>query len=115
MNLICFLFIEPPKERPRLHLQPRTKPVENDVKPQDDGAGTGQEKPKAVSIFGSAKPVDTAQREREIEEKLLKQKTELSQPKKSNLESRYGSSQGYDEPRERERKYSHDNKENRNV
>merc|ERR1712156_1366170 len=32
-------------------------------------------KPSAASIFGSAKPVDTTQREKEIEEKLSKMST----------------------------------------
>merc|ERR1712048_1458349 len=32
-------------------------------------------KPSAASIFGSAKPVDTTQREREVEEKLSKLST----------------------------------------
>jgi len=53
-----------PKERPRLKLQPRTKPIEEAGKMTDSGAG--------ASIFGGAKPVDTAAREREIEERLKK-------------------------------------------
>ncbi|KAL4229145.1 Eukaryotic translation initiation factor 4B [Mactra antiquata] len=95
---------EPAKERPRLQLQPRSKPIETET--------SGGDKPKkAASIFGSAKPVDTAQREREIEEKLLKQKEPT--PVKSSLEARgYGGSRGYEEPKER--KYE-GNKENRNV
>jgi len=54
------------KERPRLHLQPRTKPVEDKKDEQVSGS----------SIFGGAKPVDTAAKEREIEEKLAQQKLE---------------------------------------
>ncbi|KAG5878269.1 hypothetical protein JTB14_025857 [Gonioctena quinquepunctata] len=54
-----------PRERPKLKLVPRTKPVEN------ESAKTGETVPSA-SIFGNAKPVDTSQREREIEEKLAK-------------------------------------------
>ncbi|KAH9514369.1 hypothetical protein Btru_028962 [Bulinus truncatus] len=51
-----------PKERPVLNLKPRTKPVENK-----------ENQPSArSSIFGSAKPVDTYAREKEIEEKLKK-------------------------------------------
>ena len=66
-------FTETPKERPRLQLQPRSKPVENTP------SSEGEEKPRPApapssSIFGSAKPVDTAQREREIEERLMQQK-----------------------------------------
>ncbi|ELT99249.1 hypothetical protein CAPTEDRAFT_221548 [Capitella teleta] len=54
----------PPKERPRLNLQPRSKPKEADVK-----SGESQ----TSSIFGGAKPVNTAAREREIEERLARQ------------------------------------------
>ncbi|WAR05239.1 IF4B-like protein [Mya arenaria] len=55
----------------------------------------------SASIFGSAKPVDTAQREREIEERMMRQKQEPAE-KKSSLESRgYGSSRGYEDTRER--------------
>jgi len=49
--------VEVPKERPKLNLQPRTKPIES------------PEVIAASSIFGGAKPVDTAARERAIEEK----------------------------------------------
>ncbi len=49
------------KERPKLQLQPRTLPVEE----------VGAPIPAASSsIFGAAKPVNTAAREREIEERL---------------------------------------------
>ena len=55
-------------ERPRLQLQPRTKPLE-------DTSG-GRERREGVkasgSIFGEAKPVDTAARDREIEERVSK-------------------------------------------
>jgi translation initiation factor 4B len=58
---------ELPKERPKLNLQPRTKPIE-----------TQEVNEKAqATIFGGAKPVDTAARERAIEEKL---KSEVSKP-----------------------------------
>lgn len=49
----------PMTERPKLQLQPRTLPVEEVAATQTSS-----------SIFGSAKPVNTAAREREIEEKL---------------------------------------------
>lgn len=48
---------EPPKERKRLQLQPRSKPVE-------------VETVASTAIFGGAKPVDTAKKEQEIEAKL---------------------------------------------
>lgn len=50
----------PMTERPKLQLQPRTLPVEEKTAPKASGS----------SIFGSAKPVNTAAREREIEERL---------------------------------------------
>ena len=53
-----------PRSRPRLILQPRSKP-EEPAAPQ-------------ASIFGGAKPVDTAAREKEIEERLEKEKGEVS-------------------------------------
>jgi len=55
-------------ERPKLQLQPRTLPV----------AEVGSSVPSS-SIFGSAKPVNTAAREREIEEKLVKDKRDDNQ------------------------------------
>ena len=56
-----------PPERPRLHLQPRTKPLGDTSSGREGGGGKA-----SSSIFGQAKPVDTAAREREIEERLLK-------------------------------------------
>lgn len=60
-----------PKERPRLKLQPRSKPIE------DAGQVTGSG--AAASIFGGAKPVDTAAREREIEERLKTKKSHATE------------------------------------
>jgi len=57
---------EAPKERPRLNLAPRSKPVEG-----EDEKGSGQS-----SIFGGAKPVDTLKKEKEIEERLKREKEE---------------------------------------
>jgi translation initiation factor 4B len=51
-----------PRQRPKLMLTPRTKPVENE--PEKVASST--------SIFGNAKPVDTSARERQIEERLAK-------------------------------------------
>lgn len=50
------------------YLEPLLK-KEDDKPPQE-------EKPSAASIFGQAKPVDTAAREREIEQRLEKEKGE---------------------------------------
>ena len=58
----------PPPERPRLQLQPRTKPLED----KSGGRERGEGGRASSSIFGQAKPVDTAAREREIEERLLR-------------------------------------------
>jgi len=56
---------EAPKERPKLSLAPRSKPKEE----AEGGAAQS-------SIFGGAKPVDTVKKEKEIEEKLQKEKEE---------------------------------------
>ncbi|OXU29418.1 hypothetical protein TSAR_009296 [Trichomalopsis sarcophagae] len=72
-----------PRTRPKLALQPRTKPVEAApvIKDNAEDAADEDEKEKrppapapvpAANIFGAAKPVDTAAREREIEERLAK-------------------------------------------
>jgi len=56
---------EAPKERPKLSLAPRSKAKE------DEEGGAAQS-----SIFGGAKPVDTVKKEKEMEEKLLREKEE---------------------------------------
>ncbi|KAL1375339.1 hypothetical protein pipiens_017550 [Culex pipiens pipiens] len=86
--------MEPPMERPKLVLQPRTLPLpekpkpesepegsERDVSPdpksQEDKENEEQAEPRpkptpvpAAKLFGDAKPVDTAAKLREIEERL---------------------------------------------
>ena len=57
-----------PPERPRLQLQPRSKPLGDTSSGRERGGGGRA----SSSIFGQAKPVDTAAREREIEERLLR-------------------------------------------
>ena len=57
-----------PPERPRLQLQPRTKPLGD----TSGGRERGEGGKASSSIFGQAKPVDTAAKEREIEERLLR-------------------------------------------
>uniref|UniRef100_H2Y944 RRM domain-containing protein n=3 Tax=Ciona savignyi TaxID=51511 RepID=H2Y944_CIOSA len=57
---------EPTRERPKLNLKPREKPL-------DTAAATT----RSSSIFGAAKPVDTAARERMVEEKLLSHEKEI--------------------------------------
>ncbi|XP_050406365.1 eukaryotic translation initiation factor 4B isoform X1 [Patella vulgata] len=61
---------EAPKERKRLQLAPRSKPVENDSAPPANDASATPTPSKTSSIFGNAKPVDTAAKEREIFERL---------------------------------------------
>ena len=92
IHLLTFLFnyLAEPRQRPKLNLQPRTKPVEPLVVAEDSAAkdSTTESKPTAntestqrapaatsvpaANIFGAAKPVDTTAREREIEERLAK-------------------------------------------
>lgn len=59
--------IAEPRQRPKLNLAPRTKPIE---------ASKPEPAVPSASIFGNAKPVDTAERERQIEEKLRKEQEE---------------------------------------
>ena len=60
-----------PRERPRLQLQPRSKPL--------DDASDAESSVKSNAIFGGAKPVDTASKELEVEERLKKEEEEESQ------------------------------------
>ena len=62
-NLKRILYsVEPPKERPKLNLTKRSERPEN--------VGESDVATKTSSIFGGAKPVDTAKKEAEIEQKL---------------------------------------------
>ena len=56
-------------ERPRLKLQPRTIP-------KDDEKSSDMSSPVQSAIFGGAKPVDTATREKEIAARLEKENSE---------------------------------------
>nr|KAG5707115.1 hypothetical protein BaRGS_011826 [Batillaria attramentaria] len=82
-----------PRERPKLQLQPRTKPVEPAPAPPDA---------RPASIFGSAKPVDTTKVERYIEKKMEEMDVTLhyssEQSHEDNKENRTG---GRDVPRPR--------------
>lgn len=95
-----------PRARPKLNLAPRTRPVENPLPPPEEVREERpvEEKPAPApapsvpraSIFGSAKPVDTTAREREIEDRLARERdraprreeldrnTENSRSKESN-------------------------------
>lgn len=94
IQLLIFLFdydnSAESRQRPKLQLQPRTKPVETVAVAEDSAAKDGTTESKstansestqrapaatpvpAANIFGAAKPVDTTAREREIEERLAK-------------------------------------------
>lgn len=63
------------RTRPKLVLAPRTKPLET-TQPEGEpvsSTGSAPSTVPAASIFGSAKPVDTSARERQIEERLAKE------------------------------------------
>lgn len=72
---------EPAKERPKLSLQPRTVPVDESAAAPaasavKSDASDASAAPSSASIFGGAKPVDTAARERAIEERLKRSEKE---------------------------------------
>ncbi|RZB84918.1 RRM 1 and/or eIF-4B domain containing protein [Asbolus verrucosus] len=78
-----------PRQRPKLVLTPRTRPVESE--PEKVASST--------AIFGNAKPVDTSARERQIEERLLAKdndpppRREPSRERKENLYEKENSAQ----------------------
>ncbi|XP_060109118.1 eukaryotic translation initiation factor 4B isoform X3 [Heteronotia binoei] len=59
-------------QRPKLNLKPRSTP-----KDEDTSVAPATQSSRAASIFGGAKPVDTAAREREVEERLQKEQEKL--------------------------------------
>ncbi|XP_061113090.1 eukaryotic translation initiation factor 4Ba isoform X2 [Conger conger] len=61
-----------PVQRPKLNLKPRSVPKED-----EQGAPPSSQTGRAASIFGGAKPVDTAAKEREVEERLKKEQEKL--------------------------------------
>lgn len=81
---------EAPKERPKLSLKPRSVPLE------EGASNDGAEEPNApapapassANIFGLAKPVDTAARERAIEERLKERERERAEPSRGREMSR---------------------------
>uniref|UniRef100_H0VWK8 Eukaryotic translation initiation factor 4B n=1 Tax=Cavia porcellus TaxID=10141 RepID=H0VWK8_CAVPO len=60
-----------PPQRPKLNLKPRSTPKE------DDSSASTSQSSRAASIFGGAKPVDRAAREREVKERLQKEQEQL--------------------------------------
>ncbi|KAK2589267.1 hypothetical protein KPH14_007824 [Odynerus spinipes] len=79
-----------PRTRPKLQLQPRTKPVEaTSVKEEKPESVAPASTPvPATNIFGAAKPVDTTAREREIEERLAKSYAESRSKEEGEIEKR---------------------------
>lgn len=61
-----------PTQRPKLNLKPRSVP-----KDSESGGPSSAQSDRAASIFGGAKPVDTAAKEREVEERLKKEQERL--------------------------------------
>ena len=82
--MLSDLILSLPLERPRLQLQPRTKPLEDTSAEGgggEGGGGGGGGGGASSSIFGQAKPVDTAAREKEIEERLLREQERAKERK----------------------------------
>lgn len=88
-----------PTQRPKLNLKPRSAPKE-----EESTAAPAPQSSRAASIFGGAKPVDTAAREREVEERLQKEQEKLQRQLEDDkrLErrprERYPSSRSEDNP-----------------
>ncbi|XP_028261038.1 eukaryotic translation initiation factor 4Ba isoform X2 [Parambassis ranga] len=69
-----------PQQRPKLNLKPRSVPKEEEGPGSGGGtspAAASSSSSRASSIFGGAKPVDTAAKEREVEERLKKEEERL--------------------------------------
>ncbi|XP_075231164.1 eukaryotic translation initiation factor 4B [Lycorma delicatula] len=82
-----------PKTRPKIALKPRTKPIEDD-----------KDRDTSAAIFGGAKPVNTAAREREIEERLARQSASLDDgPRRRGPSSHDSWDRDRDRARERDR------------
>ncbi|XP_043487360.1 eukaryotic translation initiation factor 4B isoform X1 [Polistes fuscatus] len=80
------------RTRPKLQLQPRTKPIEplntKDEKSESTTSVTSSASVPTTNIFGAAKPVDTTAREREIEERLAKSYAESRLKEEAENEKR---------------------------
>ncbi|CAH1173456.1 unnamed protein product [Phaedon cochleariae] len=118
------------RERPRLVLAPRTKPVDRppttDPVSQTDapptastGGGAWGAAPAAAtpsaSIFGNARPVDTSQRDREIEEKLERPREEGSRERERGhyADDKKSIDRSSRPPRRIDDQPSHSNRQNR--
>uniref|UniRef100_H3BD23 Eukaryotic translation initiation factor 4B n=1 Tax=Latimeria chalumnae TaxID=7897 RepID=H3BD23_LATCH len=66
------------QQRPKLNLKPRSAPKEEETTTtSSSSSSSSSQSSRAASIFGGAKPVDTAAREREVEERLQKEQEKL--------------------------------------
>lgn len=73
-SLTFLFFSAAPTQRPKLNLKPRSVPKEEE---QSGGVSPQAVPSRSSSIFGAAKPVDTAAKEREVEERLKKEQERL--------------------------------------
>lgn len=78
LKSIVLLFTEAPKERPRLQLQART----TEKKEGEDAPAAAPAAAGSSSVFGGAKPVDTAKKEAEMERRAA----EREEKRKADLE-----------------------------
>ncbi|XP_073726424.1 eukaryotic translation initiation factor 4Bb isoform X1 [Misgurnus anguillicaudatus] len=99
-----------PLQRPKLNLKPRSVPKEEEQSGSPSPQSSTVNSSRAASIFGAAKPVDTAAREREMEERLKKEQErlqrQLEEDKNRGLERKPRDrepSWRSEEPKERER------------
>lgn len=72
--IFILIFLTAPLQRPKLNLKPRSVPKEEE---QSGGSSPQANASRSASIFGAAKPVDTAAKEREVEERLKKEQERL--------------------------------------
>jgi len=75
---------EEPQERQKLQLAPRTKPLPAEGEKVADKAEPGEEPKRSASIFGDAKPVDIAAKEKE-KVKPKKETPAVVKPKNEDL------------------------------
>uniref|UniRef100_A0A4W4F1B3 Eukaryotic translation initiation factor 4B n=1 Tax=Electrophorus electricus TaxID=8005 RepID=A0A4W4F1B3_ELEEL len=66
-----------PPQRPKLNLKPRSVPKEVEQSGGSSPQSSTANPSRSASIFGAAKPVDTASKEREVEERLKKEQERL--------------------------------------
>ena len=98
--IVCFSDGGPPKERPRLQLAKRTAPAEG-AAPASSGSDRPAPPAAKSNPFGNAKPIDSAAKEREIEEKLAKDKPQY--PRNTREQRSRTTSERSDDSRENNR------------